>query len=123
MRALLTWTLATLMGSLSGCCDCPNDAGPPPPIGVQASSGGEQTAPPPSQAPAATGIDEGQAVNIALQLAEQEGYDPAAYDDVVVENAGAHWVVQLRRPMVNTFLEVRVDKRSGAADLRTASMN
>lgn len=127
MRALLTLSLATLLGSLSGCCDCPNDAGPPPPIGVQGSggggsSGGEEPPPPETQTPS-SGVDEGAAVNIALELAEQEGYDPAAYDDVVVEDAGANWVVQLRRPMANTFLEVRVDKRSGAADLRTASMN
>ncbi len=124
MRTLLTLSLTTLMGSLSGCCDCPNAAGPPPPIGVQGSGGGEQTSPSPTpQPPAASGIDEGAAVNIALQRTEQEGYDPAAYDDVVVEDAGDHWVVQLRRPMVNTFLEIRVDKRSGAAELRTASMN
>ena len=124
MRTLLMLTLAILVGSLSGCCDCPNAAGPPPPIGVQGSGGGEQPAPPPARATTpSSGYDEGAAVNIALQLAEQEGYDPAAYDDVVVEDAGAKWVVQLRRPMANTFLEVQVDKRSGAAELSTASMN
>ncbi|MAQ16287.1 MAG: hypothetical protein CMN30_16040 [Sandaracinus sp.] len=84
--------------------------------GIQPTSGGE------GQADTGPGIDEAEATNIALTLAEQEGHDIAAYSDVVVHaNEDGDWVVQLRRPRIIRFLEVVVDKDSGHADLSVRS--
>jgi len=78
--------------------------------GIEPTSGNEQEDTP--------GIDEGEAVEIAMTLAEQEGHDTAAYSDIVVDHADdGNWVVQLRRPRLHRFIEVIVDKSSGAASL------
>ncbi len=85
----------------------------PPPIAPPPSEGAEAAV-----APTPSGVDEGEAVNVALALAEQQGYDVALYEDITVhEGESGHWLVQLRRPMATRFLEVTVDKRTGEADL------
>jgi hypothetical protein len=68
------------------------------------------------------GIDESEALNIALALAEQEGHDIHAYSDIVVHtNDGGDWVIQLRRPRMHRFLEVVVSKTDGAGVLTVKS--
>ena len=122
MRVLTIWLAASSL-LLPACCSCP-DAGPPPPI-FEPSAGAEddttQVAEVDTPQPQSTGYDEGAAVGVAIALAEAEGYNPAEYADVVVENAGDDWIVQMRRPRANRFLEVRVRKSDGAAalDVRT----
>ena len=68
------------------------------------------------------GIDEGEAVNIAMNLADAEGHDAQAYTDVVVHTSDdGQWVVQLRRPRLLRFIEVVVDKSSGKGVLTVRS--
>lgn len=82
--------------------------------GIEPTSGGEQADSP--------GIDEAEAVEIAMALAEQEGYDTHSYSDIVVDHHDdGNWVVQLRRPRMLRFLEVTVDKSSGHGSLRVRS--
>ena len=107
---------------LAGCCPGPDS---PPPIFVpETAAADEPTAgsesPPPAD-PARTGIDEGGALNIAMAIAEQQGYDPALYTDVVVNSDGDHWVVQMRRPRVLRFFEVFVNKADGTAQYQVRS--
>ncbi len=82
--------------------------------GIEPTSGNEQEDTP--------GIDEAEAVEIAMNLAEQEGHDVQSYSDIVVDHADdGNWVVQLRRPRLHRFIEVIVDKSSGAAALSVKS--
>ena len=82
--------------------------------GIEPTSGNEQEETP--------GIDEAEAVEIAMALAEQEGYDTHSYDDIVVDHADdGNWIVQLRRPRMLRFLEVTVDKVNGNASLAVRS--
>lgn len=106
---------------LSACCSCPGDS--PPPIFVpeaeDETTGSEDTTntPPPAQ----RGVDESRALGIAMQIAEEEGYDPALYSDVVVSDGDDHWVVQMRRPRVLRFLLVNVYKDDGRASFQVRS--
>lgn len=104
---------------LSACCSCPGDT--PPPIFVPEESedtaGGES--PPP--APVQRGVDEGRAVTIAMQIAEEEGFDPTLYSDVVVSDGNDHWEVQMRRPRMLRFLLVNVNKDDGASTFQVRS--
>ena len=114
LRRTTTLVLATLTLASGACgsqrADAPPPIAPPP---TEASAGVE--APP---APAPSGVDEGEAVNIAMQLAEQQGYDLALYEDITVhEGEAGTWLAQMRRPMATRFLEVTVDTQSGAAEL------
>ena len=105
---------------LSACCSCPGDS--PPPIFVpeeEESAGGQDTAPTP--APVRRGIDENGALGIAMQIAEEEGFDPVLYSDVVVSDGNDHWIVQMRRPRVLRFLLVNVNKDDGAATFQIQS--
>ena len=106
---------------LSACCSCPGDS--PPPIFVpeteDETNGGEVTTPPPP--PARSGVDESRALGIAMQIADEEGYDPALYSDVVINDGDDHWVVQMRRPRVLRFLLVNVNKDDGRATFQVRS--
>lgn len=109
----LAFTTLTLL-----CLACGSPADEPPPIAPPPDEGSTAGAEAATPAPAPSGVDEAQAVNIAMQLAEQQGYDLALYEDITVhEGEGDRWLVQLRRPMATRFLEVTVDKRSGEAEL------
>ena len=106
---------------LSACCTCRDS---PPPIFVpeteqEATNGSEEAAPTPP--PARTGVDENGALVIAMQVAEEEGFDPVVYSDVVVADGDDHWVVQMRRPRVLRFLLVNVSKTDGAATFQVRS--
>ena len=122
MHRWMTLVFATLTLLCHACCS--GAAEPPPPIAPppeqEGASGGEaQSSPPPP-----SGVDEAQAVNIAMQLAEQQGYDLALYEDITVhQGQDNRWLVQLRRPMATRFLEVTVDKQSGAAELVQRATN
>lgn len=77
----------------------------------------------PMQAPAPRGVDEGRAVEIAMNLAGAEGFDVSAYTDVVVhasDDARA-WEVQLRRPRILRYLFVVVSRADGGATLEERS--
>lgn len=65
-------------------------------------------------------VDEGRAVEIAMNVAEERGYDTSLYEDMVVDDAGDAWVVQMRQPMIREFLLVTVRKSDGSAALETA---
>ena len=110
--------------ALEACCTCPG-AGAPPPIYTppeETEGAGDESAQTPEPAPAQRGFDESAALNVAMGVADSEGYDPALYTDVVVEDGGDHWIVQMRRPRVLRFIEVHVNKDDGSAlfDTRTA---
>lgn len=105
---------------LSACCTCRDS---PPPIFVpeaeeEATNGSEESAPTP---PARTGVDENGALVIAMQVAEEEGFDPVLYSDVVVGDGDDHWIVQMRRPRVLRFLLVNVNKTDGSATFQVRS--
>jgi len=103
------WTLAGMLALTSAACgdDEPEHTYE---TGIEPTSGGEEQDTP--------GIDEAEAVEIAMALAEQEGHDTQSYSDIVVDHADdGNWVVQLRRPRMLRFIEVIVDKTDGAAAL------
>ena len=126
MKSFFPFFAAAGLMLAQACCDCP--CAEPPLIAPESeTAGGESTEPAAggtttSAAPAtasAAEVNEARAVEIAFQLAEQEGYDPMEYSDVVVHPDGdTHWEVQLRKPRILRFLQVRVDRQSGAAELR-----
>lgn len=66
-------------------------------------------------------IDEGRAVEIAMHVAEERGYDTMLYEDIVVDDGGDSWVVQMRQPMIREFLLVTVRKSDGSAVLETVT--
>lgn len=87
---------------IAGCASAP----PPPP-----------PEPPRPRAPAR--FTEADAVNVAISVAEAEGYDIAEYSDIVVhENEADHYEVQLRKPRINRFLMVTVDPNTRSGELR-----
>lgn len=120
---LRTCSLVLVLAGLSGCCDCPCEE--PPPIAPPPSSGDEAPVDPaPSNPPpAARGVDEARAVEIAMNLAGAEGFDVTAYTDVVVHAGGdgRTWEVQLRRPRILRYLFVVVQRADGAATLEERS--
>ncbi len=84
-------------------------------------TGSEVVEPEPTPAHEQTGT-EAHAVEVALHIAEQEGYDVMSYEEITVHrNDDEHWVVQLRRPRIHRFLEVTVNPQSGAGSLRVRS--
>jgi len=119
MGDFTTWAGAlrwALIGTLSlGTAACADDEPEHTyETGIEPTSGNEQADSP--------GVDEAEAVEIAMALAEQEGYDTQSYSDIVVDHHDdANWVVQLRRPRMLRFLEVTVDKVSGESSLRVRS--
>ena len=116
MGEFTTWGRALLIGVLatSGAACADDEPEHRYETGIEPTSGNEATDSP--------GIDEAEAVEIALALAEQEGYDTHAYNDIVVDHADdGSWVVQLRRPRILRFLEVTVDKVSGHGSLAVRS--
>ena len=111
-RLLLAGALAALSCAV-GCAE--DEAEHTYSAGIEPTGGGEASDDGP-------GIDEGEAVNIALAMAEAEGHDIHAYSDIVVHTNGeGNWVVQLRRPRMIRFIEVVVDKASGDGNLMVKS--
>ncbi|MCB9633352.1 MAG: hypothetical protein H6721_14645 [Sandaracinus sp.] len=110
------------LAGLSGCCDCPC-AEPPPIAPLEETSGDEVVAETPPEPAAPRGVNEGQAVEIAMNLATAEGFDVTAYTDVVVHagSDGTTWEVQLRRPRILRYLFVVVRRSDGAATLEERS--
>ncbi len=116
MGDFTTWARALLIGVLalggSACAD--DEPEHTYETGIEPTSGDEQADSP--------GVDEAEAVEIAMALAEQEGYDTHSYSDIVVDHHDeANWIVQLRRPRMLRFIEVTVDKASGHSSLRVRS--
>ena len=118
MRTLLVFAVLWV----SACCSCPGDS--PPPIFVpenEDTTSGSEAEAMPEPAPASSGVDESRALGIAMAIAEQEGFDPALYSDVVVSDGGDDWVVQMRRPRVLRFLLVNVSKEDGSSTFQVQS--
>jgi len=116
MGDFTTWARALLIGLLTiGGAACADDEPEHSyETGIEPTSGGEAADSP--------GIDEAEAVEIAMALAEQEGYDIHSYSDIVVDHADdGNWIVQLRRPRMLRFLEVTVDKVNGHSSLAVRS--
>lgn len=119
---LRTCSLVLALAGLSGCCDCPCEE--PPPITPLPTAGDEAPVrADPTPAPSPRGVDEGRAVEIAMNLASAEAFDVTAYTDVVVHagDDGRTWEVQLRRPRILRYLLVVVQRGDGAATLEERS--
>ncbi|MEZ4247829.1 MAG: hypothetical protein R3B99_06280 [Polyangiales bacterium] len=113
------------LAGLSGCCDCPCAEPPPiaPPPAEETSGQEVAVAETPPEPAAPRGVNEGRAVEVAMNLATAEGFDVTAYTDVVVHAGGdgTTWEVQLRRPRILRYLFVVVRRSDGAATLEERS--
>lgn len=110
---VLRWTLVGAL-AVSGAACADDEPEHSYETGIEPTSGGEQQDSP--------GIDEAEAVEIAMALAEREGYDIHSYSDIVVDHHDdGNWIVQLRRPRMLRFLEVTVDKVDGRSSLAVRS--
>ncbi|MEM9068813.1 MAG: hypothetical protein AAGE52_09920 [Myxococcota bacterium] len=113
MRIIMIFALLTGLAFAGLACGGSSDD-PPPIVPEEEPTAGAEVAPEPEP----TGVTEADAVTIAINLAEAEGYDLSLYSDITVHHAeNGDWLVQLRRPMSTRFLEVTVHKVSGDADL------